>query len=84
MLRFLVKLGSPDEQARTVGADSLSLKKQQPSRIERNPPRLRLRVQLAPKFFGYVGLEVRRFSREWRGVQAQVKRHLMRRFAARH
>jgi hypothetical protein len=52
--------------------------------MELDLPWLRLRTKCAPEIFGYVSLQMRWIADLWRGVQTQIERHLMRRFAGAH
>jgi len=59
----------------------LSAKQEQAVRIELNVPRLRLDAQRMPKLFGNVGLQMGRFAGLRGGVETQIERHFMGRFA---
>jgi hypothetical protein len=64
-----------------LGCLVLVYEQEEPGGIERYMPWLRLDAQRAPKFFGDVGLEMGRIAGLRGGVEAQIERHLVRRFA---
>ena len=61
--------------------DASILEQKQPRRIDLDLPRLRLAAENAPLLLRNICLQMVPVARLWRMMQAEIERHLMRRFA---